>query len=237
MADREPAPVPDDPLDWAPMRAYRGRRTFDIRDPLLEPLWSGTRALAHLSTGPEAEPPVTVALIEETGVDVAPGLPLLAAAMGDAFMALDAIVDGVISRQVMLDGVGAAAIPEVHSRPTQMFLRSSIDFDVKARNVIDRVDAEAEKIDGFVAVDLLALDGTDLLDVPLLERKRLLESIIAPGPLVRLSGHVRPPIDSWIATWKAMGLRGGILKSANSRYHPNDDTIEWRIVERLDRRR
>ncbi len=237
MADRVPAPVPEDPLDWGPMRAYRGRRTFDIRDPLLEPLWSGTRALAHLSLRAEAEAPVTVALIEETGVDVTPGLPLLTAALGDAFMAVDAIVDGVISRQVMLDGVGAAAIPEVHSHPTQMFVRSSIDFDVSARNVIDQLEAEADKIDGFVAVDLLALDGTDLLDVPLLERKRLLESIIAPGPLVRLSGHVRPPIDSWIATWKAMGLRGGILKAANSRYHPNDDTIEWRIVERLAHRR
>jgi len=33
-----------------------------------------------------------------------------------------------------------------------------------------------------------------------------------------------------------MGLRGGMLKAANSRYHPNDDTIEWRIVERLGRR-
>jgi hypothetical protein len=33
-----------------------------------------------------------------------------------------------------------------------------------------------------------------------------------------------------------MGLRGGMLKAANSRYHPNDDTIEWRSVERLNRR-
>ncbi len=237
MADREPGAVPDDPLDWAPMRAYRGRRVFDIRDPLLEPLWSGTRALAHLSTEPEAEPQVTVTLIEEMGADVTPGLPLLAAALGDAFMALDAVVDGVISRQVMLDGVGAAAIPEVHGRPTQMFVRSGIDFDVTARNVIDQLGADAEMIDGFVAVDLMRLDGADLLDVPLLERKRLLESIITPGPLVRLSSHVRPPIESWVATWKAMGFRGGILKAANSRYHPNDDTTEWRIVDRISQRR
>ena len=236
MADRESAPVLDDPLGWAPMRAYRGRRTFEISDPLLEPLWSGTRALAHLAVEPEKAPPLTVALIEATGADVAPGLPLLTAALGDALMARDAIVDGVISRQVMLDGLGAAAIPEVHARATQMFARNGIDFDVKARNVTDQFDTEAERIDGFVAVDLLALDGIDLLDVPLLERKRLLESILAPGPLVRLSGHVRPPIDGWIATWKALGLRGGILKAANSRYHPNDDTIEWRIVERLGRR-
>ena len=90
-------------------------------------------------------------------------------------------------------------------------------------------------VDGFIAVDLLRVDGTSLLDVPLLERKRLLESVVAPGPLVRTSTHVRPPIDSWIATWKSLGLRGGILKAANSRYVPGDRHIEWRLVERLGR--
>ena len=90
-------------------------------------------------------------------------------------------------------------------------------------------------MDGFIAVDLLRVDGTSLLEVPLLERKRLLESVVVPGPLVRTSPHVRPPIDSWIATWKALGLRGGILKAANSRYVPGDDSVEWRLVERLGR--
>jgi hypothetical protein len=32
-----------------------------------------------------------------------------------------------------------------------------------------------------------------------------------------------------------MGLRGGILKAANSRYHPGTDSIEWRLVERVGR--
>ncbi|HSM32603.1 MAG TPA: hypothetical protein VK987_00780 [Anaerolineae bacterium] len=219
------------------MQPYRGRRSFDIKDPLLEPLWSGTRVLAHLAVAPTAGQPVAVALIEELGSDLAAELPALVEAIGSAFLALDAIVDGVISRQVTLDGVGTAAIPELRSRPTEMFVRSTLDFDVTARGPIVQAAAEAEPLDGFIAVDLLRLDGTSLLDVPLLERKRLLESVILPSRLVRISSHVRPPIGSWIATWKAMGLRGGMLKAANSRYHPNDDTIEWRLVERLDRRR
>lgn len=234
MADREHEPVPDDPRDWAPMRAYRGRRAFDISDPVIEPLWSGTRVLAHVTVSPEAEPPASVALIEELGADVAAELPELAEAIGRAVLVVDAIVDGIITRQIALDGVGAAAIPEVRSRPTEMFVRSSIDFDVTARGMEEPTTAGGA--DGFVAVDLLRLDGTPLLDVPLLERKRLLESAIAPSALVRVSAHVRPPIDTWVATWKSMGLKGGILKAANSRYHPNDDTIEWRVVERLHRR-
>ena len=237
MADIEHVPVPDDPLDWAPMRAYRGRRRFDVKDPLVEPLWSGTRALAHMRVDPEADPPTDIALIEESGLDLAGELPDLVAALGAGVLALEAILDGVITRQLSIDGVGAADIPEIRSRPTEMFVRSNLDFDVQARGVIEEQAAEAAPVDGFVAVDLLRIDGTLLFDVPLLERKRLLESVIAPGPLLRLSGHVRPPHDPWIATWKSMGLRGGILKAANSRYHPNDDTIEWRVVERLNKRR
>ncbi len=218
------------------MRAYHGRRTFEISDPVVEPLWSGTRVLAHLTVHPAAEPATVVALIEELGADLAPELPALAEAIATSFTALDAIVDGIISRQITLDGVGAAAIPEVRSRPTEMFVRSSLDFDVSPRGPIADAAAQTEPVDGFIAVDLLRIDGTSLLDVPLLERKRLLESVMDPGRLVRVSSHVRPPVDSWLATWKAMGLRGGMLKAANSRYHPGDDTIEWRVVERLNRR-
>ncbi|HZW01778.1 MAG TPA: hypothetical protein VFF55_09450, partial [Candidatus Deferrimicrobium sp.] len=113
-----------------------------------------------------------------------------------------------------------------------MLMRNSVNLDVVPRGATAAPDGG---VDGFIAVDLLRVDGTSLLDVPLLERKRLLESVVVPGPLVRTSPHVRPPIDSWIATWKALGLRGGILKAANSRYVPGDDSIEWRLVERLGR--
>lgn len=218
------------------MRAYRGRGRFDVVDPIVEPLWSGTRVLAHVAVTPEAEPPAQVELIEETGLELGAELPGLAAAIGAALLALEAIVDGVITRQLTLDGVGAAAIPEIRSRPTEMFVRSNLDFDIQARGLIEE-RAGRDPVDGFVAVDLLRVDGVSLLDVPLLERKRLLESVVRPGPLVRLSNHVRPPHDPWIATWKSMGLRGGILKAANSRYHPNDDTTEWQVVERLNKRR
>jgi hypothetical protein len=219
------------------MRAYAGRRTFDITDPVVEPLWSGTRVLAHVTVAPEADPLAEVHMIEALGADVAPELPELTRALGRGVLALNAIIDGIITRQLTLDGIGAAAIPEVRSRPTEMFLRSSLDFDVQARGAIEERAADADPVDGFVAVDLLRIDGTDLLDVPLLERKRLLESVIAPGPLLRVPTHVRPPADPWVATWKSMGLVGGIMKAANSRYHPSDDTIEWRLLKHLHRRR
>jgi bifunctional non-homologous end joining protein LigD len=230
MAERA-TQAPADPLTWAPMRPYQGRRSYEISDAVLEPLWSGVRVIAHVSTVAPGTDAPQVVLLEELGADVAGELPSLAEAIGRGVMAVDAVIDGVISRQVGLDGVGAAPIPEMRGRPG-MLMRNSAELDVVPRGATAEPDAG---VDGFIAVDLLRVDGTSLLDVPLLERKRLLESVIVPGPLVRTSPHVRPPIDSWIATWKALGLRGGILKAANSRYVPGDDTIEWRLVERLGR--
>jgi bifunctional non-homologous end joining protein LigD len=235
MADREPLPAPDDPRDWTPMRPYQGRRKFDIIDPVAEPLWSGVRVLVHFRSRPGDEPPAEVKLIEELGVDLSEELPALSEAVGRGVMALDAIIDGVVSRQVGLDGVGAAPIPEVRASATSLLMRNSAELDVVPRGAIEDSPATIVPIDGFIAVDLLRVDGISLLDVPLLERKRILESVIKEGELLRTSAHVRPPIETWISTWKAMGLRGGILKAANSRYHPGDDSIEWRLVERVGR--
>jgi bifunctional non-homologous end joining protein LigD len=235
MADREAPPVSDDPDDWAPMRAYQGRRNFDIFDPVAEPLWSGARVLAHFAITPDAVEPAQVRLIEELGADVAPELPELSAAIGRSILARRAIVDGVITRQVSLDGIGAAAIPEVRATASGLLLRNNADLDVVPRGATDPGLDEVDPVDGFVAFDLLFIDGTSLLDVPLLERKRILESVIGQDQLVRVSAHVRPPIATWVATWKAMGLRGGILKASNSRYRPGDDTIEWRLMERVGR--
>jgi ATP-dependent DNA ligase len=142
--------------------------------------------------------------------------------------ARDAVIDGVISVQVGLDGIGAAAIPEMHDRPG--LIRSRVELDVQARGTEQDV---ADADEGFVAVDLLRVDGMTLLDLPLLERKRLLESVVRAGALVLVSVHVRPPIETWVATWKSVGLRGGMLKAANSHYRPGQDSVEWRIVERL----
>jgi ATP-dependent DNA ligase len=223
------------------MRPYRGRRPGDIRTPIVEPFWSGTRVIAHFSQAAMGDPSASggtfpgtqLRLIEELGADVAPELPSLAEALVRAVTASRCVIDGVISRQVALTGVGASPIAEMRHRPA-LITRSRTELDVLPRGSAAQA---GEVVDGFVALDLLSLDGTLLLDVPLLERKRLLESVVEPGTLVRTSPIVQPPVDAWVATWKSVGLRGGMLKAANSRYLPGTETTEWRIVERLGGRR
>jgi ATP-dependent DNA ligase len=81
-----------------------------------------------------------------------------------------------------------------------------------------------------VAIDLLWLDGESLLDVPLLERRRLLESVVAESDLVRRGVFVRPPIDAWLGSWRALGFNGLSYKAANSRYQPGVASAEWVTV-------
>ena len=225
--------APDDRRAWRSMRPYRGRRRFDIVDPVVEPLWSGARVIGHTHVGSGGD--VAVALIEDLGADVAPELPEVAAAFGQSVMAVNAIVDAVITTEVSLKGIGAAAIPDVTTTSMGMLLRNKADIDV--RHPITDVESEAlDRVTGIVALDLLEVDGTSLLDVPLLERKRLLESVIEQSDLIRVSIHARLPFEPWVATWKSLGLRGAMLKAANSRYRPGADSIEWRPVESVARR-
>ena len=57
-------------------------------------------------------------------------------------------------------------------------------------------------------IDLLWLDDTSLLDVPLLERRRLLEGALVESDFVRVGAYVRPPIDTWVGSWRAQGFEG-----------------------------
>ena len=71
------------------------------------------------------------------------------------------------------------------------------------------------------------LDDEPLLSVPLLERKRILESVVDESRLVRRGIYVRPPIDSWMGSWRSFGFKRIAFKGANSRYMPGTPNAEW----------
>jgi bifunctional non-homologous end joining protein LigD len=215
-----------DPADWRPMVPAVTRRPAEIRDPVLEPLWSGIRVLAHV--GPD---PSRTRLIDAAGVDLAAVLVEIAELVTEAVDAEHAVLDGVITDQATRGGIGAAAITRPTSSITDVFLRQDPGVEIRRPP-----DADTHP-DAFVAVDLLALDGSSLLDIPLLERKRLLESVVRESERVRTSVHTRPPIDPWVSTWQAAGLRGAMVKGADSRYVPGGRTVEWRTVTRVAARR
>ena len=83
----------------------------------------------------------------------------------------------------------------------------------------------------FVAVDLLELDGEPLLDVPLQERRRLLESVVDERVQVRVSPAVKQPIGGWLLGWRESGFTHYVAKHQNSRYVPGERTEDWLKVD------
>jgi hypothetical protein len=224
--DSRGRPLPSDPHEWRPQSPRRGRRTPEIRDPIIEPLWDGIHVIAHFRAESD-EGKVDLELIDVGGDEVSHLAPATARAVARSIMALDAILDGVLTTQATADSTGIAMVASAHVPASSMIIPQRPEVSHGPRP-----DAPASDEFAFVALDLLSVDGQSLLDLPLLERKRQLESLLVESHLVRVSVFTRPPVKPWLSSWKSAGFRGAVLKAANSRYRPGDETSEWAIVER-----
>jgi ATP-dependent DNA ligase len=205
----------------------------EVIDPIIEPIWSGTRVLAHYHDSPVEEEWGQVQVLDEYGDDATMDGPEAVDHLRRSINATEAVIDGVITTEATAGGENT----QVQLFPTinpirKFFIGGTVDNDVKYEPRGPRREGSA----AFVAIDLLSIDGETLFDVALLERKRLLESVIEESELVRVSPWVRPPIRTWFNTWRSAGLRGAIMKGSNSRYRPGDETTEWAYVERMPRR-
>jgi bifunctional non-homologous end joining protein LigD len=227
VAHASDAPIPHDPLEWRPqVPLASGVRGATIEDPILEPHWSGRHVLAHFdSLRGTADGEPWLRLVDTEGSDVTADEPVIGAALRGAIMASDAVVDGFLTAEATRTGQGASVATTAEIPRFQLFLPRPADVDVTPIEGHDRGGLVA-----FVAVDLLQVDGQPLFDVPLLERKRLLESVIQPADLVRISVYTRPPLQPWLTSWRAAGLAGVVMKSANSRYRPARESTDWTVV-------
>ncbi len=201
----EPPAVPDDPRQWRPQRVDLKSPVAYVDNPIAEPIWRGDRVLAFFREAERDDEWGSVEIINEQGEDALDSAPRAFDQLRRSVFATDAVIDGIITDQTVDPGV-------------------SMEFDGS--------HADLGKDLAFVVLDLLRIDFQTLFDVPLLERKRLLEGLIQQSPLVRLSPWVTPPIDPWLRTWRGAGFRGAIVKAANSRYSPGASSNEWAILER-----
>lgn len=86
----------------------------------------------------------------------------------------------------------------------------------------------------FSAFDLLEVDGDSLIGVPLLERKRHLEGIIAPSVNVRLTAYMTRGLRAWRETLSGLGFRRVVLKDWNSTYSAGTTARSWIIADKLN---
>ena len=119
--------------------------------------------------------------------------------------AREAIVDGEV---VALDGAG---------RPDFGLLQERISLGRTGRPV-PLV---------YQAFDLLYLDGRSLLDVPLEQRKRLLELVVRPTARVQVRPHIETEGIAFFEAAKAQALEGIVAKHRRSRYEPGRRASTW----------
>ena len=210
---------------WRPM-GFGRRMPKDIADPLCEPLWSGRRALVDVGAS-------GISIRDETG-SVLAGFDALREAIRASTYAGEAMLDGYLLPGPIRDTVGAEAAPGDDATPTARQMGRQLLFGGGSRRREEREIDEARRVvlapeapTAFIVIDMLWLDGEPLLDVPLLERKRLLDSVVVDDALVRRTVVVRPPIEHWFGQWRALGFREFAIKSANSRYRPGTASDHW----------
>jgi ATP-dependent DNA ligase len=218
---------PNEQDAWRPM-GFGRRKSGEVEQPIIEPLWEGLRVLVHWDrrTG--------VRIVEAGGVIVTDRFPEVAEALADAFGAETATVDGYLTTQATRSGEGTAVTtvepPTPGEMMGQMVLGKSAERALGGRPdppvAHDRPDVVA-----FVAVDLLELDNDVILDVPLLERRRLLDSIVTESDLVRRGLYVRAPVEPWLISWRSIGFRKIALKAQNGRYRPGTDSDDWVVAD------
>jgi hypothetical protein len=236
--------------DWRPMPFGR-RAARTVRDPVIEPLWPGRRVLVHVAAAREGPP--SMEIVDEDGLSLT-GHPELQSALSHAVRANALVLDAYLVAVPRRDAVGmfggelAVGVPGLAGTTRQLVLgaraprgdRVVAEPGARTASTLlpddERADAAAGAagvstgvggVAALVAVDLLAIDTDDLLDVPLLERKRQLDAALVPGEYVRLGPHVRPPAEFWYGQWRAFGFREIAVKSANSRYSPGSPSNDW----------
>jgi DNA ligase D len=185
----------------APMTATLADRAFDDPAWLFEVKWDGYRVEAVIRDG-------KVRLWTRNRGDAARYFPDLAGPP-TWLDAREAIVDGEV---VALDPGG---------RPSFSLLQARAGFGQQRDAAVPVV---------YEVFDLLYLDGRSLLDVPLLERKRLLAERLREGTAggrVRYAGHVEGEGLRLHAAARDEGLEGVMAKRADGHYTPGRRSHGW----------
>lgn len=84
----------------------------------------------------------------------------------------------------------------------------------------------------YYAFDILWLNGHDLKSLPLLERKKLLQVLLAqPPPHIHYLEHREKNGEAYFREIEKKGLEGIIAKKADGKYIPGERTKDWLKVK------
>lgn len=83
----------------------------------------------------------------------------------------------------------------------------------------------------YYVFDLLFLNGQELYDLPLIERKKLLKKLLPKDPMIKYSDHILQNGKDFFGASVQQNLEGIMAKKADSQYYPGKRTNEWLKVK------
>jgi bifunctional non-homologous end joining protein LigD len=191
----------------APMLAELGKGDPPASgDWIYEIKWDGVRAICFIDNG-------SLRMVSRN-----------ANAMEKQYPELAILPHQARARQAILDGEIAAL--DAHGRPSFELLQSRIN--VADASSIARLSRNTPVV--FIAFDLLYLDGEDLRQRPLIERKKLLKDVLKPNELVRYSEHFTGNGAEILEAVRQQGLEGVVAKRPDSVYESRRSSswVKWK---------
>ncbi len=167
-------------------------------DWLAELKWDGMRMQVAVRDG-------AVTLWSGSGRDVTSHFPELAA-LGDA-VGLDAVFDGEVA-------VFEGTRPSFHQLQHRIHVSQPTAQQLTEFPIV------------FLGFDLLSLDGSELFDIPLIDRRRLLDQVLEDGPSWRVPQH-SDDAEGLLQLARAHELEGIVCKRARSTYQPGRRSPSW----------
>jgi len=202
------------PRDMKPMLATLVDAAFDDPAWLFEIKWDGVRAIAFLRrNGPRRE----VTLRSRGGMTLNAQFPEVVEALYAQDLP-DAILDGEI---VALDDAGRAHFQLLQSRLQEVNGRGP-----------DRGPVIA-----YYAFDILYFDGHRLPDRPLTDRRLLLDAVLRPTAVIRMSEAVAEHGVAFYRAAQELGVEGIMAKRRDAPYRPGERAKSWlkiKVTQRME---
>ena len=223
----QPAPAPESGPDLSaarperqpefvpPMMATLTDAAFDDDDWLYEVKWDGYRVEAVVKDG-------RARIWTRNRVDAATYFPNLAGP-ADWIGADEAIVDGEV---VAFDEQGRPSFSRLQEKTGLRALEMATRRADPDAPRLTREQREAIPL-AYMVFDLLHLDGTSLVDVPLEDRKHLLRRVLRPDGVVQYAAHVTGDGIDFTQAAAEKGLEGIVAKRRRSPYQPGRRSRDW----------
>ncbi|MCW1298044.1 MAG: non-homologous end-joining DNA ligase [Candidatus Parvarchaeota archaeon] len=198
--------------DIKPMLAYSSS-AFDDEDWICEIKLDGTRTICYFDADRNH-----IRFLNRRMIDFTHKYPEIYSALPNAINARQVILDGEI---VTYNKEGK---PDFYSLQMREHVDDKIKIDVLSKTIPAT----------FVVFDILYLNGEELIDKPLIERKKILRNVLKDNPFIRISEEFNGiNCKKLFEEIKKIGFEGLMMKKKDSPYLIGKRSKFWLKIKNL----